>query len=126
MAMKNFKIGTPFENNIENPVSKPLQTGLFGNILKVKKWISGFGFQDGFYEGELMSGKHGLVPSNFIEKVPGKSTTLESYVHVRGGGDIHVICNAFFRDIGHPPPYVTLHQVRPCTCVMLDVHLNSP
>jgi len=29
--------------------------------------------QDGFYEGELMNGKHGLVPSNFIEKVPGKN-----------------------------------------------------
>ena len=28
--------------------------------------------QDGFYEGELMNGKRGLVPSNFIEKVSGK------------------------------------------------------
>jgi len=28
--------------------------------------------QDGFYEGELMNGKRGLVPSNFIERVPGK------------------------------------------------------
>ena len=74
MAAKSFNIGKPCENNMENPVSNPLQTVLFGNILKVKKWISGFGFQDGFYEGELMSGKHGLVPSNFIEKVPGRST----------------------------------------------------
>ena len=74
MAAKSFKVGKPCENNMENPVSSPLQMGLFGNILKVKKWISGFGFQDGFYEGELMSGKHGLVPSNFIEKVPGRST----------------------------------------------------
>jgi len=29
-------------------------------------------FQDGFYEGELMNGKRGLVPSNFVEKVPGE------------------------------------------------------
>lgn len=29
-------------------------------------------FQDGFFEGELIDGRRGLVPSNFIEKVAGK------------------------------------------------------
>ena len=29
-------------------------------------------FQDGFYEGELIHGRRGLVPSNFIEKVSGE------------------------------------------------------
>lgn len=28
--------------------------------------------QDGFYEGELMNGQRGVVPSNFIEKIPGQ------------------------------------------------------
>ena len=27
--------------------------------------------QDGFFDGELMDGRRGLVPSNFIQKVPG-------------------------------------------------------
>ncbi|ELU13741.1 hypothetical protein CAPTEDRAFT_98367, partial [Capitella teleta] len=27
--------------------------------------------EDGFFEGELMDGSHGLVPSNFVERVPG-------------------------------------------------------
>lgn len=27
--------------------------------------------QDGFYDGELMDGRRGLVPSNFVQKVPG-------------------------------------------------------
>lgn len=72
MEMKDLKKGKEYENEEGKPVSKGLGTGLFGNILRVKNWISGFAFQDGFYEGELMTGKHGLVPSNFIEKVPGK------------------------------------------------------
>jgi len=72
METKDPKKGTKFDNEVGQPVSEGLGIGLFGNILKVKNWISGFAFQDGFYEGELMSGKHGLVPSNFIEKVPGK------------------------------------------------------
>jgi len=38
-------------------------------------------FQDGFYEGELMNGKQGLVPSNFIEKVPGKVSRHTSRQH---------------------------------------------
>ncbi len=29
--------------------------------------------QDGFYDGEMMDGRQGLVPSNFIEEIPGKS-----------------------------------------------------
>ena len=32
--------------------------------------------QDGFFEGELMDGRRGLVPSNFVEKVPGKAYFL--------------------------------------------------
>ena len=33
-------------------------------------------FQDGYFEGELTDGRHGLVPSNFVEKVPGKNTLI--------------------------------------------------
>ena len=29
-------------------------------------------FQDGFFDGELVTGRRGLVPSNFLEKVAGK------------------------------------------------------
>ena len=76
MDVKNPKKGKQFENAVGKPVSESLGTGLFGNILKVKNWISGIAFQDGFYEGELMNGKHGLVPSNFIEKVPGRFTEI--------------------------------------------------
>lgn len=28
-------------------------------------------FQDGFYDGELLDGRRGLVPSNFIQKLVG-------------------------------------------------------
>lgn len=28
--------------------------------------------QDGFYDGELMDGRQGLVPSNFVEEIPGQ------------------------------------------------------
>ena len=31
--------------------------------------------KDGFYEAELVDGRRGLVPSNFIEAVPGKDVT---------------------------------------------------
>lgn len=30
-----------------------------------------FLFQDGFYDGELLDGRRGLVPSNFIQKLVG-------------------------------------------------------
>ena len=30
-----------------------------------------FSRQDGFFMGELMDGQRGLVPSNFVEQVPG-------------------------------------------------------
>jgi len=36
--------------------------------------------KDGFYEGELMNGKRGLVPSNFIEKVPGMLTMHNAHM----------------------------------------------
>lgn len=80
MDVKNPKMGKQFENAVGKPVSESLGTGLFGNILKVKNWISGIAFQDGFYEGELMNGKHGLVPSNFIEKVPGRFTEILLFI----------------------------------------------
>ena len=32
--------------------------------------------QDGFFDGELIDGRRGLVPSNFIEKVAGKNLCL--------------------------------------------------
>ena len=37
-------------------------------------------FQDGFFDGELIDGRRGLVPSNFIEKVAGKSLITYPYL----------------------------------------------
>ncbi|XP_007956216.1 peripheral-type benzodiazepine receptor-associated protein 1 [Orycteropus afer afer] len=53
----------PFEGPNENPEAElPLTAGeyiyIYGNM-----------DEDGFYEGELMDGRRGLVPSNFVERV---------------------------------------------------------
>lgn len=48
----------------ENPEAElPLSSGDY-------VFISGEMDEDGFFEGELIDGKKGLVPSNFVEKVP--------------------------------------------------------
>nr|XP_033778811.1 peripheral-type benzodiazepine receptor-associated protein 1 isoform X3 [Geotrypetes seraphini] len=53
----------PFDGPNENPeVELPLTAGEY-------IYIYGEMDDDGFYEGELMDGRRGLVPSNFIEQV---------------------------------------------------------
>jgi len=44
--------------------------------------------QDGFFDGELMDGRRGLVPSNFIQKVPGTCTLNSVFFEDH--------CNVFF------------------------------
>ncbi|XP_072909690.1 RIMS-binding protein 2-like isoform X7 [Hemitrygon akajei] len=53
----------PFEGPNENPEAElPLTAGEY-------IYVYGDMDEDGFYEGELMDGRRGLVPSNFIERV---------------------------------------------------------
>nr|DBA34163.1 TPA: hypothetical protein GDO54_001752 [Pyxicephalus adspersus] len=69
----------PFDGPNENPEAElPLTAGEY-------IYIYGDMDDDGFYEGELMDGRRGLVPSNFVERVsdddliafhPGESSEL--------------------------------------------------
>ncbi|XP_070628627.1 peripheral-type benzodiazepine receptor-associated protein 1 isoform X3 [Bos indicus] len=53
----------PFEGPNENPEAElPLTAGEY-------IYIYGSMDEDGFFEGELMDGRRGLVPSNFVERV---------------------------------------------------------
>ncbi|XP_041053457.1 RIMS-binding protein 2 isoform X3 [Carcharodon carcharias] len=53
----------PFDGPNENPEAElPLTAGEY-------IYVYGDMDEDGFYEGELMDGRRGLVPSNFIERV---------------------------------------------------------
>ncbi|XP_036611775.1 peripheral-type benzodiazepine receptor-associated protein 1 [Trichosurus vulpecula] len=53
----------PFEGPNENPEAElPLTAGEY-------IYIYGHMDEDGFFEGELMDGRRGLVPSNFVERV---------------------------------------------------------
>nr|XP_032802859.1 RIMS-binding protein 2-like isoform X1 [Petromyzon marinus] len=53
----------PFEGPNENPEAElPLAAGEY-------VYVYGDMDEDGFYEGELMDGRRGLVPSNFIERI---------------------------------------------------------
>ncbi|KAM8813008.1 peripheral-type benzodiazepine receptor-associated protein 1 [Rhynchonycteris naso] len=53
----------PFEGPNENPEAElPLTAGEY-------IYICGNMDEDGFFEGELMDGRRGLVPSNFVERV---------------------------------------------------------
>ncbi|XP_034496346.1 peripheral-type benzodiazepine receptor-associated protein 1 isoform X3 [Ailuropoda melanoleuca] len=53
----------PFEGPNENPEAElPLTAGEY-------IYIHGNMDEDGFFEGELMDGRRGLVPSNFVERV---------------------------------------------------------
>ncbi|KAG8450640.1 hypothetical protein GDO86_003060 [Hymenochirus boettgeri] len=53
----------PFDGPNENPEAElPLTAGEY-------IYIYGDMDEDGFYEGELMDGRRGLVPSNFVERV---------------------------------------------------------
>ncbi|KAM9320283.1 peripheral-type benzodiazepine receptor-associated protein 1 [Gastrophryne carolinensis] len=53
----------PFDGPNENPESElPLTAGEY-------IYVYGDMDDDGFYEGELMDGRRGLVPSNFVERV---------------------------------------------------------
>ncbi|XP_068832718.1 peripheral-type benzodiazepine receptor-associated protein 1 isoform X2 [Capricornis sumatraensis] len=53
----------PFEGPNENPEAElPLTAGEY-------VYIYGSMDEDGFFEGELMDGRRGLVPSNFVERV---------------------------------------------------------
>ena len=62
--------------------------------------------QDGFYEGELMSGKRGLVPSNFVEKVPGMFFEV-THMCLKGQKKVKSVYSWF-----------TVSQVRDVTCHM--------
>ncbi|KAM5179828.1 RIMS-binding protein 2-like isoform 2-T2 [Mantella aurantiaca] len=63
----------PFDGPNENPEAElPLTAGEY-------IYIYGDMDDDGFYEGELMDGRRGLVPSNFVERVsddPGEANEL--------------------------------------------------
>lgn len=44
--------------------------------------------EDGFYDGELLDGRRGLVPSNFVERLSGGDELAEFYQQVvLGMGD---------------------------------------
>ncbi|XP_072271742.1 peripheral-type benzodiazepine receptor-associated protein 1 [Pyxicephalus adspersus] len=74
-----FMYYNPFDGPNENPEAElPLTAGEY-------IYIYGDMDDDGFYEGELMDGRRGLVPSNFVERVsdddliafhPGESSEL--------------------------------------------------
>ena len=65
----------PFKNSPnDNPEAElPLTAGEFLFILNEED-------EDGFYTGELLSGKRGLVPSNFVERVNLEKSQLSKYL----------------------------------------------
>ncbi|CAE1312074.1 RIMBP2 [Acanthosepion pharaonis] len=73
----------------ENPEAElPLNSGDY-------VFINGEMDEDGFFEGELIDGKKGLVPSNFVEKVPDVDLIDFSSIFVASGhhSDDNVLSN---------------------------------
>ncbi|XP_052412440.1 peripheral-type benzodiazepine receptor-associated protein 1 isoform X6 [Carassius gibelio] len=67
----------PFDGPNENPeVELPLTAGEY-------IYVYGDMDDDGFYEGELMDGRRGLVPSNFVERVS-DDDFMNSHPHQAG------------------------------------------
>lgn len=65
----------PFKNSPnDNPEAElPLQAGEYLYILSEED-------EDGFYMGELLAGKRGLVPSNFIERITLNEANLNKHL----------------------------------------------
>ncbi|XP_051540773.1 peripheral-type benzodiazepine receptor-associated protein 1-like isoform X2 [Myxocyprinus asiaticus] len=67
----------PYDGPNDNPeVELPLTAGEY-------IYINGDMDDDGFYEGELMDGRRGLVPSNFVERVS-DDDFMSSHAHQAG------------------------------------------
>nr|1WIE_A Chain A, RIM binding protein 2 [Homo sapiens] len=62
----------PFDGPNENPEAElPLTAGKY-------LYVYGDMDEDGFYEGELLDGQRGLVPSNFVDFVQDNESRLAS------------------------------------------------
>ena len=51
--------------------------------------------EDGFFDGEMLDGRRGLVPSNFVEKLEGEELFDFHQQVVLGLGTIHILRNHF-------------------------------
>ncbi|KAJ6656615.1 hypothetical protein lerEdw1_003502 [Lerista edwardsae] len=112
----------PFDGPNENPEAElPLTAGKY-------LYVYGDMDEDGFYEGELLDGQRGLVPSNFVDFVQDNESRLSSgvgseqdqnYINQTG----HALEGDGLLEI-HPPSHVESSVVNN-TAGTLDVNIDE-